>query len=399
MNFLNNKTELINHDENPDNKISLLFSTFSAGGGERVMMILANEFVERGYKVDVIVFKAVGEYSDDLHKDIKVYDLNVRRMIFSLPKLILYLRKANTDVLIATDEHAHLLALSARFIARSQTQIVLRVGNMFSELYSQHKGLKHALTFLLIKRFYRYANAIVAISKGVAYDISTLTKIKPNKVFTIYNPKPIKTITKLAEDKSGLQWLDEKTLPVVLSVGRLREQKDLRTLIKAFSVVIKKIPARLVLVGSGMEQKRLEKFVEELGIKEFVDFSGYIKNPYAFMFRADVFVTTSLWEGLSNSLIEAMVCGVPIIATDCNSGPRETLAPNTDPLYRMSKGVEYAKYGVLVPIGSVDCVVKALEKMLEDKDMRDKYKIASLERAQDFDSDEIIDEYESVIGF
>ena len=138
--------------------------------------------------------------------------------------------------------------------------------------------------------------------------------------------------------------------------------------------------------------------MKKLNCENCVSLPGYSDNPYSYMGKADLFVSASLWEGMPNVVLEALVCGLPVISSDCSSGPREILAPDTDYRIRIKEGVEYAKYGVLTPVGDEEALVEAMTKMLGDGDLRAKYSSLSKERIKDFDSNKIINEYASALG-
>lgn len=370
--------------------------SFRAGGGERVMVDIANAIAEEGqYEVHLLVVKPIGQYAVQVNSGVRIVSLDAGRIIFSLPKLISYLKKEQPEALMALDEYTHVLALIAKMFARVDTRIILRVGNMYSVLYKNYTRWRDKIVPFISRRIYKKADAIIAVSHGVKADVIKLFSITPEKIIVIPNPKDIEKIRRIAEEP-----IEEifTALPLIVSVGRLRVQKNFPVLIEAFKKVLSEIPCRLVLVGTGREEGRLRAFAEQQGLsKDDIVFTGFQENPYKYMSRANVYVLSSLWEGLPNSLIEAMVCGAPVVATDCDSGPREILAPDTDPLKRITKGVEYAPYGVLVPVNSVEDLAEALKKMLGDEDLRKKYATKSLERSGAFEHHAILKRYERVM--
>jgi len=135
-----------------------------------------------------------------------------------------------------------------------------------------------------------------------------------------------------------------------MGMGRLTRQKDFPTLIRAFAVVRSQSSCRLMILGEGQDRSKLKRLTEVLGIQDDVDFPGFVANPYRFLSRAKLFVLSSVWEGSPNALSEAMALGVPVVATDCPSGPREIL--------------QGGLYGPLVPMGDVDALAEAMRATL-----------------------------------
>jgi glycosyltransferase involved in cell wall biosynthesis len=132
-------------------------------------------------------------------------------------------------------------------------------------------------------------------------------------------------------------WLKNKETPILLGVGRLTKAKNFPLLIKATSLVIKKTPVRLIILGEGSDQAKINKLIKKLGLQQIISMPGFVKNPYSYMRRSSVFVLSSLWEGFGNVIVEALATSTPVVSTDCPNGPREIL--------------ENGKYGTLVPIG------------------------------------------------
>jgi glycosyltransferase involved in cell wall biosynthesis len=227
-----------------------------------------------------------------------------------------------------------------------------------------------------------------------------VTGIDQSRVTVIMNPKPRQEILKKAQELVTHEWFIHKTAPIIVAVGRLRVQKNFQLLIRAFAKLPSDISARLVIVGSGREEPRLRLVAEEVQCTDRVHFTGYVDNPYAYLAKADCFVGTFLWEGMPNAVLEALVCGTPIIAADCSSGPREILAPDTDYRKRLTigDGVEYAHYGALYAVNDEAALIEALSRFLTDPALRQKYAVASVTRSKDFESHVMINEYARVLG-
>ncbi|MGB2886052.1 MAG: glycosyltransferase, partial [Dehalococcoidia bacterium] len=171
------------------------------------------------------------------------------------------------------------------------------------------------------------------------------------KIEVIYNPVITPELLEKAREPVDHPWFQPGEPPVVLGVGRLTEQKDFPTLLRAFALVRKERAARLVILGEGEDRPELKALVDELGIAEDVDMPGFVDNPYGYMAGAAVFALSSRWEGLPTVLIEAMALGKPVVATDCPSGAREILNDG--------------RYGTLVPVGDAKRLATGISGMLE----------------------------------
>ena len=172
------------------------------------------------------------------------------------------------------------------------------------------------------------------------------------RVRVVPNPVPHDDVAAMAVAPLDHPWFDEPGVPVILSAGRLVDQKDFSTLIRAFAQVVKSRPARLVILGEGRERGALAALARELGVAEGVDLPGFVANPFAWMARARVFAVSSIYEGLSMVLVEAMACGTPVVSTDCPHGPREVL--------------EDGRWGRLVPVGAAGALAAAILETLRD---------------------------------
>ncbi|HEY8366975.1 MAG TPA: glycosyltransferase, partial [Bacteroidia bacterium] len=226
------------------------------------------------------------------------------------------------------------------------TRLVVREANTISVSSKNSLNFKARILPLLMKLLYPSADAVIAVSEGVAKDLTQIIGLPAEKVKVIYNPVITPEIFKKAEEPIKHPWFAPGELPVILGVGRLTKQKDFVTLIRAFDIVRKEYPSRLVILGEGEERPKLEALVKELGLEQYVYMPGFEENPFKYMKHAAVFVLSSRWEGLPNVLIQALALGTPVVSTDCPSGPREILSAG--------------KYGTLVPVGDYDALAKAI---------------------------------------
>jgi len=360
-------------------KLALFLPSLRGGGAERVMVNLARGFVERGLQVDLVLAKAEGPYLSRVSSEVQVVDLGARRVLYSLPGLVRYLRRERPQAMLSALNHANIVAIWAKILARVKTRLVVSEHNTLSLSTTNAPFVRAKFMPLLIGTFYPYADAVVAVSHGVAEDLIAQTGLPAEKIKVIYNPVVTPELFTKAEEPLDHPWFRPGEPPVVLGVGRLTKQKDFLTLIRAFALVRKERPARLMILGEGEERPNLEALVRELGLEEDVALPGFVENPYKYMKRAAVFVLSSRWEGLSNVLIEALALGTPVISTDCPSGPAEIL--------------EGGKWGRLVPVGEPRVLAYAILETLQGK--RDPLPKAAWER---FSNEKVVTAYLQVLG-
>jgi len=333
-------------------KITLFLPSLRGGGAERVMVNLARGFAERGLQVDLVLAKAEGPYLLEIPPSVRVVDLRARRVIYSLPALVRYLRRERPCAMLSTLGHANIIAIWARFLARVPVRLAVREANTPSVSSANASTFREKIMPTLIRLFYRYADVVIANSYGVKEDLLRITGLPVEKIKVIYNPVLTPDLFAKAEEPLDHPWFRPGAPPVILGVGRLTEQKDFPTLIRAFALVRKEGPARLMILGEGEDRAKLEALARELGVEPDVALPGFVANPYKYMKRAAVFVLSSRWEGLPTVLIEAMALGTPVISTDCPSGPAEIL--------------EGGKWGLLVPVGDPDLLARAILETLHN---------------------------------
>lgn len=202
-----------------------------------------------------------------------------------------------------------------------------------------------------IRLLYGRADRIIAVSKEVKRDLISEYGLPGWKITVLYNSYPLQKITELSQEEvdDKHRWVFE--FPVIISVGRLVAQKGQWHLIRAFARVKREVPkAKLVILGEGNLKDRLQRLARELGVSNDVHFLGFQRNPFKYVARSRVFVLSSLYEGFPNALAEAMACGIPVVSSDCPSGPREILAPGEFGENEISYKIDPDRYGVLVPV-------------------------------------------------
>jgi glycosyltransferase involved in cell wall biosynthesis len=359
-------------------KITLFVPTLCGGGAERVMVYLANGFACRGFAVDLVLVEAKGPYLSLVSEQVRVIDLNCGRALMSLIGLVRYLKTERPHAIISTLDHANVMAIIAHTLTNGSQKILVRSPISLNALTLHQKDIWTSMIRFLVKYFYHRAHHVIAVSKGAAQDLVSLG-IAENKVKTIYNPAITPDLVDKAQEPLKHSWFTIEGLPVILGVGRLAPQKDFTTLIHAFANLNQQHSARLIILGEGEDRPKLESLVKSLGLDAQVSLPGFVDNPFSYMKHSSVFVLSSLYEGMPNALLQAMACGIPVVATDCPNGPREIL--------------EDGKWGRLVPVGDAEAMSKAILASLEGKT-----EIAPMEILESrFGLENIIDHYLSLI--
>ena len=373
--------------------IAIFIYALTGGGAQRRTLTLVNAFAGRGHRVDLVVVRPDGELNHQLSPSVRLVALDsgwgrllpfVSRWIpqrgmqtaASTLALSQYLKRVRPDVIMSAASHVNLVSVLARRLARVRVPLVLRASNHpsgNSKLWPAAARPIRVFLRWMAGRVYPWADAVIAVSGGVAEEIAQLTGLSRKTITTIYNP----TVTADLADKAGARvdhpWLAAGQPPVILGAGKLKIQKDFPTLIRAFARVRATRPARLVILGEGGQRRTLEALARKLGVADDVAMPGHVDNPLAWMRAASVFALSSAWEGLPGVLIEAMACGCPVVSTDCPSGPAEIL--------------DCGEYGPLVPVADEQALAEAigatLDRPTDPEKLRERVAMFSVEPAVD----------------
>jgi len=361
-----------------DGRIAIFVPTLLFGGVERVMVNLAEGFCKRGFDVDLVAPQATGEFQACVPSTVRIVNLESPRVLTSLPKLVRYLHSERPAAVIAAMEHSSVAAIWARAIARVPTVIIATVHTNLSEVVRHAPSMKVRLVPFISRTFLHQADAIVAVSQGVAENLAQhAPKCRP-RTCVIHNPIVTADILSKAKEIVEHPWFQPGQAPVILGVGRLAVQKDFATLIRAFALLRRQRRARLVILGEGPERQHLETLVADLGVAPDVLLLGYEGNPHRYMSKAALFVLSSAWEGFGNVLVEALAAGVPVVATDCRDGPREIL--------------EKARCGRLVKVGDAEGMATAMLTSLDEAP-----EPAPAESLKVFTLDYVVDQYAALL--
>lgn len=355
--------------------IAIFIPSLRGGGAERVMLTLANAFAAQGHKVDLVLVRAEGPYLPEVSEAVNIIDLGASRVLRSLWPLSRYLQQEKPDAMLSALNHANVIAILARQIARVPTYLTVSERN---SLLIQPRRTIDRLIRRLMRWLYPRADKIICVSKKIEADIQHIIGVPQSKTVTIYNPVDLSAIHEQMGANISHRWFDKQNGPVVLAAGRLTEAKDYPTLLRAFAALREGRDAKLIILGQGKEEAKLKALAGDLNISDAVDFVGFQRNPYAWMARCDLFVLSSALEGFPNVLIQAMACGAKVVSTNCRTGPDEILGDGT--------------WGELVPVGDCTSLNLAMARALDDETPPD-----GRERVAELNAPLIVDRYARVI--
>ena len=377
-------------------KIVIFINSLDGGGAERVISTLLNNLVEK-YECHLILMENKISYELDSRINIISLDeksnqngiVKLLRLAIISYKLSKVIKKHNFFQITSFLYRANYVNILAKFLSKHKCIISERIAP--SSMYEDN-SFSSKISKFLIKNLYNKADKIIPVSKAIENDL--IKKFGINiKQKVIYNPYEIEKIEQLSKEDVSCEIDRSKS---IITVGSLGKRKNHSLLINAFSKIDDK-EYKLYILGKGKEESNLKSLVSELRLNERVIFLGFDNNPYKYLSKCGIFVLASNSEGFPNVLAEAMVCGCSVISTDCLSGPREILVPNSDVNFQLENNIELAEYGILIPIKNVDKLQEAMNLIINDESLRKSYQDKAKQRANDFRIDKIIKQYEEII--
>lgn len=381
--------------------IAIILPSLDKGGVSSAALNLINYLNEELYNKFIVLYDGnICDYKINF----KIIDLKSPKTNFIFSKLITQYQRYsrlkkfktenNIDISISLKDNPNI----TNFFAKCNDKIIMTVHTTPSRDY---KGLHGRFYRYLIGRYFNKADKVVTVSAGIKNDLIKNYNVQPCKIQTIYNFIDVNHIKKLAEEpiENDLKILfqGERT---AITIGRLETPKGHWHLIRAFKIVINDLPdSKLVIVGDGSLKLYLSELVKNLEMTKNIFLIGNRDNPYKYLKSSELFVLSSLYEGFGIVLIEAMACGLPVLSTDCASGPSEILLDEHSELCGVLVSVpDGKKYSAGDPFTLEERVMaREIIKMITNKTESNKFRELSLKRAEAFSSKNIILNWDNLI--
>jgi glycosyltransferase involved in cell wall biosynthesis len=369
-------------------KVAIFIDNFSATGVVINAVAIAGRLHQRGCTVRLIASQARGALLDSVPDGVEVVGLlpdvggessrrgRLRKSVFLLHRR---LKEFAPDVLFSAGNHGHVVSALVS-LALPKCRTIVRISNDLDHLING-KPCRPFSRWWRVTKFRAVAalsDQIVFVSRHLLRSKSVLGSATIEKAIVIPNGVDVACVRERATEPCAHAWLaDTQRVPLVLSIGRFAQQKNLLNLVRAVAIARETKPIRLLLIGSGPLKSDLQAEAAALGIEAAVDFVAPIANPMPFLARASVVALPSWWEGSSNVLLEALACGTPVVASRTAGNAEDIL--------------DFGRYGLLVDPGDPAGMAAALLSQVGDEVQ------LPGDRALDFNREAALDAYAGLI--
>ncbi|KUJ00427.1 glycosyltransferase [Vibrio sp. MEBiC08052] len=379
-------------------RIIFRISYMGFGGAEQVFLSVARTLMPE-HEVLFVTDRAEGaSYATLLNENIPVRSLDVKRTFMSLLRFKRVIDDFKPDVILSAYPDTNAACILSASMARHQAKVVVSEHASIVEHFQHKSALTRLKVRLIVQCLYRMADQVVAVSEGVMNDIVPLVK-RADKCCFIHNPVRFNQAAPAFDSQQAQQpddslqrQTDEDVLAAkrgvpktILAVGRVTPQKDYMTLLRAVRYLIEtqhQHDIQVMIVGGThdkAEMARLTEYIDQHQLQSYITFVGFSDQVERYYAQADLFVLSSAWEGFGNVIVEALAFDVPVVSTDCRSGPAEIL--------------QNGQFGRLVSVGDSTALAKAMIDELETPSCS---RVARLDRAAQFSEHEISERYKTL---
>ena len=307
-------------------KLFFIIPTLTQGGAERVIVTLIKYLDRSKFRITIMVVDMSEEvYKKEIPSDVKIIDLNSKRVRKAIPKIISNLWHHRPQIVMSTLGHLNIAIALFRILMPKNIRFIARETIVVTEKIKRSKHKK--LWKFLYRFYYPTFDKIICQSRDMLDDLSSIIGVNKNLVL-INNPVDHEGIKSLINIKDPIveRFFCDKSYIYFVAAGRLIKQKGFELLIEAISLT-NNPKIRLAILGHGPLEKRLNSLIEYHNLEEQIILTGYQKNPYLWFSKADAFILSSYYEGFPNVVLESLSCGTPVISTPAPGGTKEILEP------------------------------------------------------------------------
>ncbi len=365
-------------------RVCFVLPSLNGGGAERAAVHILNALDGNRWDRSMYLLQREGPYVTDVQRSINLVSASGGSRLRRWLELRRYLRAARPQLVVSFLSYFSVLTaartacIGARVVFDQQTPM----SAFLTDADYAWRGRWHRRAFAVATRIgYRRADAIVTTSAGVADDLVRAFGVPRGRIRVVHNPVDLDAIAAASNEPLALEHERAWSRPAIVAAGRLADAKNYPLLLQALAILRRTIQARLFILGRGDGEAAVREQIDRLGLGEAVVLCGFQPNPWKYIARADVFALTSRYEGFGNVLVEAMVCGVPVVATS-SPGTREIVSVGTN--------------GLLVERHEPDAVAAALERVLGDAAFRQRLALGARASAGRFALPTIAAAYDGV---
>jgi glycosyltransferase involved in cell wall biosynthesis len=375
-------------------KVIFVVPSLKGGGAEKVAATLLDSLqkTDDDIKLVLVLFSKKTKEALGHNIDVKYLGVHARgnicytitkffKVIYRLTKII---KEESPYCILSFMDYSNVVSIICNWLSGKKNRVIISVHNIpIVQMRECSPNFWERIMGLLIKVFYNKADSIIAVSKHVGDDLVKNSRINKKLIHIIKNPIDIDRVNHLSNKDVAEEFFNEDA-PIILGVGRLSKEKGFKYLLKAFSLLREKSNARLVILGEGKEEANLKELSINLGIDKKVFFLGFKDNPYKYMKRSTIFVLPSLYESFGLVMIEAMACGIPVIATNSYVGIEDI--------------IEHEKNGLIIPVADENALAESILRLLDDMELRLSMSEEAKKNIRKFSIERITDQYKAVLG-
>ena len=385
--------EMSNAVEPPKPSIVMAIGDLRGGGAERVVVNLVNYWTSDRYRPVLLLAKRSGPYLADVKPHVEVLSCDVSFRALDTPRALVRIRELMKGAQPAA-VFAHAIG-TARILSRARAVGMFKAP-LFMVLHANVRNWleddrQRKMVRWLLKRelcwMYSKADGVIAVSRGAAAELKNLFPGKIPNVQTVYNPVDLQRIDAAVQSTppdAFVPTFERLPRPITLTVGRLSPEKNQALLLRAYARMPRNSRGSLVILGEGATRAQLESLARELGIDAETHFPGFVPNPWWYMQRSDLYVLPSKSEAYPMVLIEALACGVPVVATNCRHGPSEI--------------IQSESFGTLVPVDDPQALAAGMASALESRKGQPEHAPKVRQFLEDFRPEKVAQRYAQIVA-